>query len=364
MKETVKDIDHLLRTFSKGVKKTVPYNDLTAEFYGGPMKHMITTGYEKGLRNLWKAEVAVPEFGFHDACDKDTLPPEAVKEIKEAMNLVDSPTFDQEICSMSREERRALARILSVILHGEAYALWVSSSLISGVRGTGSRMALAMQVMEEAKHFLVLREAVKKIDRIHPQSFAERLLLERIAAADPVNRLFGMNVILEGIALNFFQDFDRFPGLGKILHLFHMDEARHVALPHNYSEHLTDWEKYSPVRMTQRILLALPLLAVLIDLEDDAKLLGIDIFQFGANIVEKILSVAERSGFYTAALPADIGKVYNLFSAVYHKTQGEQVFEYYRSNDDSPTAKPRKIQEKILAPISNPLYNLAISVLK
>ena len=43
----------------------------------------------------------------------------------------------------------------------EAYAWLVSASLLTQVQSTGAKAAVTMQVMEEAKHFVVLRELIQ-----------------------------------------------------------------------------------------------------------------------------------------------------------------------------------------------------------
>lgn len=53
--------------------------------------------------------------------------------------------------------------MLSAIGHGEAYAWLVSAELLGHVKSTGARAALTMQVLEEAKHFVVLRELLRAI---------------------------------------------------------------------------------------------------------------------------------------------------------------------------------------------------------
>ena len=58
---------------------------------------------------------------------------------------------------------RHLARILSLIGHGEAYALLTSATILNFVQGTGARVGMAMQVMEEAKHFIVLRKMLQTL---------------------------------------------------------------------------------------------------------------------------------------------------------------------------------------------------------
>lgn len=313
----------LLKTI---LTRTVPYDDVSAEFVGGPMEKMTKTGYEKGLKNLWKANVHVPDLGFNDASTVDklnlkSLNKETLGEIEQMVGIIQKPSFKTRIQELSPEQRTALAKILSVLLHGEAAAFWVSASLIGKLKGTGTQAALSCQVLEETKHFLVLRELIKQIDKVYPQRYWDKLMLERVAAAEPINRLFGMNVLLEGVALNFFSAFAHYPGLDEILPLFHLDESRHTALPHSYAEcgAVTYWDKHSPVKQFQRLMMVLPLLGLLFDLEEDARVLGIDIFEFGGKCVDKIFRLSERSGFYLPVNRLDLIRIYNVLIASYRK---------------------------------------------
>jgi hypothetical protein len=55
-------------------------------------------------------------------------------------------------------------------------------------------------------------------------------MLERVLKARGVEKLFGMNVLVEGIALGLFGMLSHLPGL-ELLRLFHLDESRHTGLP-------------------------------------------------------------------------------------------------------------------------------------
>jgi hypothetical protein len=167
------------------------------------------------------------------------------------------------------------------------------------VKSTGARAALSMQVMEEAKHFLVLRELVRAFQLPIPRlSAPEYLMLERVLKAEGLEKLFGMNVLVEGLALGLFGLLSQLPGM-EILRLFHLDESRHGAFPSNYFREfpLSMRERTGLRRRLARLGMVLPALLLIPTLEDDMAELGIDAFDFGGAIVRKIAQLAERNGF-------------------------------------------------------------------
>ena len=196
-------------------------------------------------------------------------------------------------------EKQAIVSILTAIGHGEAYAWLVSAELLGQVRGTGARAALTMQVFEEAKHFVVLRELLKAFDVPIPrQSAWEYLFLEGVFKAPGLEKMFGMNVVVEGIALSLFGLMSELPGL-EILRLFHLDESRHTALPPNYTREfpLSWWQRNNPRARLRRLKIILPALGLLPHLEADMAELGVDAFDFGGSVLRKVSHLAERSGF-------------------------------------------------------------------
>ena len=308
-------------------KRALPYDDRTATFTGGEMKKLTERNYEPALRRLWKAESIAPELEFHDANWDDIRAAESpadatMRDISAQRHAIASAEFERKLQeNYTPRQRQALARLLSVILHGEAYALFVSASLLPVVRGTGAKLAMSTQVLEEAKHFIVMRELVERIDRIYPQSVWDYVLLEGVLKAKPMNRLFGMNVVVESVAMNFFSTFATFPGLENVLGLFHLDESRHSGFPQTYTQEapLSFMERHSPARQFSRLWLITPLAGLLFDLEDDAAAVGIDIFEFGGKCVDKVFRLSERSGFYPLLNRKDAHRGYNLLINSYKK---------------------------------------------
>src|SRR5690606_19189509 len=149
------------------------------------------------------------------------------------------------------------------------------------------------------KHFLVLRELVRAFDVPIPRlSAPEYLMLEQVLKAKGTEKLFGMNVLVEGIALGLFGMMSSFPGL-EVLRLFHLDESRHTGLPNSYFREfpMSEVERTSPLRSARRLGMVLPALLLIPTLEDDLAELGIDVFEFGGSVIRKIALLAERNGF-------------------------------------------------------------------
>ncbi|MFO0693889.1 MAG: hypothetical protein U0230_10070 [Polyangiales bacterium] len=300
----VRRSDELLGKIGLGGRKA-NYDDVNYEFVGGPGEVMRKKHYDKSLRLLWKAQDHAPFLDFHDCTqvekelhdmaframnddEKAAVQRLSTKEYKELLNR-----------EYTVREKQAIVSVLSAIGHGEAYAWLVSAELLAQVKSTGARAALTMQVLEEAKHFLVLRELLHAFDVPIPRLTGfEYVLLERVYKAEGLEKLFGMNVLVEGIALGLFGMMSHLPGL-EILRLFHLDESRHTGLPNNYFREfpLTESERKNPVRQMKRLAMVLPAVGLIPSMEDDLAELGIDVFDFGGSVIRKIAHLADRNGF-------------------------------------------------------------------
>lgn len=300
----LRGVDGVLAKLSLGGRKA-PYDDRVYEFLGGPAEAMLKKHYEKSLRLLWKAEVHAPQLGFVDATSEEkqlrTMALRAMSdEERAAVQRLSSDEYKRLLDrEYTRREKEAVVAVLSAIGHGEAYAWLVSAQLLGEVQSTGARSALTMQVLEEAKHFLVLRELVRAFDVPVPRlSAPEYLMLERVIKARGVEKLFGMNVLVEGIALGLFGMMSHLPGL-ELLRLFHLDESRHTGLPSNYFREFPLGEKAArdPRARLSRLMMVLPAVMLIPMLEADLAELGIDAADFGGAVIRKISVLAERNGF-------------------------------------------------------------------
>ncbi len=116
------------------------------------------------------------------------------KELKE-LKRIRSEEFRHKINEeYTQREKQAIVNILSLIGHGEAYAWMVSTELLNEVKSTGGRSAVTMQVLEEAKHFVVLRELIEAFECEVPRlSVWEYVLLERGFKSNGLEKFFARN---------------------------------------------------------------------------------------------------------------------------------------------------------------------------
>lgn len=287
--------------------RAAAYDDEAYEFVGGASDELRRKHYDKSLRLLWKAERAAPWSTFRDATDAERhlgdLAERGMRDDeRRERTRISTEEFKRFLdASYTPAQKRALVKVLTAIGHGEAYAWMVSASLLPQVKSTGARAALTMQVLEEAKHFVVMRELVQAFGVPLPrQSVWEYLLLEGTLRAHGLDRFFGMNVLVETIALSIFGMVEPFPGL-EILRLFHLDESRHTALPANYfKEFPKEAKKQRTVRgRVRRLLMALPAIPLIMYLEPELSELGVDAFDFAGSILRKASALSVKSGFMT-----------------------------------------------------------------
>lgn len=318
------------------------YDDLAYEFVGGAKDSLRKKHYDKSLRLLWKAEQAAPWASFRDATEGErALMGMAERGMNDAEKAERTKISSAEFRAMldseyTLAEKKALVAILSAIGHGEAYAWLVSASMVEEVQSTGAKAAVTMQVLEEAKHFVVLRELIQAFDVEIPRLSAwEYLLLERTLKARGLERFFGMNVLIETIALSIFGLLSDKPGL-EVLRLFHLDESRHTALPDNYFKEFPLSERQSKglgPRLS-RLLLAAPAIPLVLLLEPDLAELGTDVFEFGGSVLRKAIHLAERAGFFLPLPEKELVGMFNaIFNAYCSLTREGHVFRDYMAAD-------------------------------
>ncbi len=332
------------------------YNDDTYEFEGGARDALRAKHYDKSLRLLWKAQEHAPWMSFRD-CTQDEMHLLAMAEKsltpaeKAARKRVNTQAFRDQLNSLyTPRQKQAIVNILAMIGHGEAYAWMVSSELLNEVRSTGGRAAMTMQVLEEAKHFVVLRELLQAFDCPIPRMNAwEYLLLERTYKSEGLEKFFGMNVVVEGFALSLFGMMGALPGL-EILKLFHRDESRHTALPSNYLHEfpLSWWDKNNPAKRLHRLSLVLPALPIFMLIEADLAEIGIDSFDFGGSLARKILKLSDRVGFKLPLTQAQATRLFNtLFNAYCRATRSDYVHKDFLSAETTTGQEELDIEAEV-----------------
>jgi hypothetical protein len=136
---------------------------------------------------------------------------------------------------MPREERRALARIFSIIMWGELAAWKISAQLADRIIPLEGKLAAASQVHDEARHFYVMHDYLEALGE-KPQKMDRwaRGVVEMTLATDNLTKkLMGMQLTIEMIALTIFQrvrEMGSEPVLSALLPYYERDEARHVGL--------------------------------------------------------------------------------------------------------------------------------------
>jgi rubrerythrin len=130
-------------------------------------------------------------------------------------------------------KRVAGARVISQILHGEQASLLVVSQLMPMLEDMTMRYFLATQLHDEAKHADVLQRYCTLLDRIYPPNPGMTKLAESLLAfSAPAEKLVGMHILVEGLALETFHAMANHiddPLLKEILSRTAMDESRHIA---------------------------------------------------------------------------------------------------------------------------------------
>ncbi len=352
----VRGLDALMEKLHLGGRKG-RYDDEHFEFMGGTNDQLRKKHYDKSLRLLWKAEEQIPWSSFKD-CTKEekallSLANDSLKTAERShLEKMKSAEFRAMLNrAYTQEQKQAIVNILSTIGHGEAYAWMVSTEVLgSAVEGTGARAALTMQVMEEAKHFVVLRELILAFECPVPRlSVWEYLLMERTLKSKGLEKFFGMNVIVEGFALNLFGQLCVLPGL-EILHLFHLDESRHTALPSNYfaDKPMTRRQSRGFLNRVKRMLLVAPALPLMTYFERDFAVLGLDVYDFAGSMLRKVVHLSERVGFF---LPMPGQKFLELVNADFNKrakrTRVDHTFRKYHTVETTQGAEELAIEREV-----------------
>lgn len=148
-----------------------------------------------------------------------------------------TPDFDN-VKSFPIRERVAGARVLSDFYWGEQGAQIISSQLVSMVRDNEARNFLSTQTMDEARHVEVFQRLLQQLDQVYPMNPYLRLLLNDIYRSDwAIEKMMGMNLFVEGLALSSFQEamsLHKDRHLDEVLSMILKDESRHVGFGVKY----------------------------------------------------------------------------------------------------------------------------------
>jgi hypothetical protein len=136
---------------------------------------------------------------------------------------------------MPARERKALARIFSIIMWGELAAWKISAQLSDALVPLEAKMAATSQVHDESRHFYVMHDYLELLgERPQKLDWWSRQVVEMTLGTDSlVKKLLGMQLMIETIALTIFQrvrEIGAEPVLSELLTYYERDEARHVGL--------------------------------------------------------------------------------------------------------------------------------------
>ena len=134
---------------------------------------------------------------------------------------------------LATQQLQALSKVFSVLMWGELAAWRVSAQLADLLPDHEMRLAATSQAHDEARHYFVLHDyldalgvEVPPLDR-HTRSFLNACM----SAPDPLQKVVGMQMFVETIALTIFKMVRQMnvdPALSELLVYYERDEARHV----------------------------------------------------------------------------------------------------------------------------------------
>jgi hypothetical protein len=133
------------------------------------------------------------------------------------------------------EKREALGHLFTVLLWGELAAWNIAADLARCLPDVEAKMAATGQVFDEARHFSVLRDYLRRAGVALPpvNPFGRRVLVRILETDSVVEKLYGMQLTVENLALAIFKRLQASrvePVLCDLLAYVERDESRHVAL--------------------------------------------------------------------------------------------------------------------------------------
>ncbi|HVY61483.1 MAG TPA: hypothetical protein VHF22_07510 [Planctomycetota bacterium] len=174
---------------------------------------------------------------------------------------------------VSVEQAGALARLFSSFYYGERGAQIISSELVGMVPDVEASKFLATQVVDEARHVEVFEGILGAIGRIHPMNpFLNALLTDMSRAAHREEKLIGMNMLVEGLALSVFRAACKtlrhglrvpeatYRAIGEPIEAILRDESRHVGFAVIYLPDLirtSSLRRRAEIRLRQLVWLGL-----------------------------------------------------------------------------------------------------------
>ncbi|MCO5165290.1 MAG: ferritin-like domain-containing protein [Planctomycetes bacterium] len=108
--------------------------------------------------------------------------------------------------NVTDDQRKAAARCFSSVYYGEQGAKVISAQLTTMAPTNEASKFLATQVMDEARHVEVFEGILRFIDQVHGMNpFLNALLTDIARTRHREEKLIGMNLLVEGLALAAFK---------------------------------------------------------------------------------------------------------------------------------------------------------------
>lgn len=179
-----------------------------------------------------------------------------------------------EELGLALPQAEAIARLFSSFYYGERGAKVISSQLVSIVPDLEASKFLATQVVDEARHVEVFEGILGTVDRVYPMNpFLNALLTDMARVRTREEKLIGMNMLVEGLALAAFRAACRtlkdglrvgeaaYRAIGEPIEAILRDESRHVGFAVVYLPELLrarcSFRRKAEVRLRQLVWLAL-----------------------------------------------------------------------------------------------------------
>ena len=202
---------------------------------------------------------------------------------------------------VSDEVRVAAAKCFSSFYYGEHGARMVSAQLTNMMPTNEAAKFMATQVMDEARHVEVFEGILGFIDRVHPMNpFLSAFMSDISRTRRTADKLVGMNLLVEGLALSSFRMILKnlksglnvsergYRAIGEPIEQIVRDESRHVGfgvitLPDQLGA-LSRREK-AQLRVRQLVWLALLYGSVKFH-QRDQEIMGLDYLELLMDVIE------------------------------------------------------------------------------
>ena len=244
-------------------------------------------------RNVWSlvpvVKMIIPfdiyyQFLSDDTDKLDKVYHKGQDKIWDGKEVLDSLLEKYGDLDISPEHSLALKNILSIIFWGEYVAWNVASDLSSKLDDFGAKMAAVSQAHDEARHFYVMGDYLKKRLNYRPKAImpaAFRVLNGVGKTNNLAKKLLGMQLMVEPIAISIFRFLRKSnvdPVLSDLLEYYERDEARHIALGMKYLPNMI--KKMNALQFLDFVIWQIRMInaeiAGLKSIEEDLKVLGLD----------------------------------------------------------------------------------------